>query len=114
MNSKKTIQNKIYLLLLLCGILGTMAAFAQETGNSGSNSTYHNQLFFNRFLINPTFSLVRENKSYLNLLHRNQYATFEDNRQNYFLGFSNKLNDHTAVGVGVYSQWSGVIQEFGF
>ena len=59
MNSKKTIQNKIYLLLLLCGILGTMAAFAQETGNSGSNSTYHNQLFFNRFLINPTFSLVQ-------------------------------------------------------
>ncbi len=114
MNSNKTIQNKIYLLLLLCGLLCTMAAFAQETNNAGSSSTYHNQLFFNRFLINPTFSLVRENKSYLNMLHRNQYATFEDNRQNYFLGFSNKLNENTAVGVGVYSQWSGVIQEFGF
>jgi type IX secretion system PorP/SprF family membrane protein len=58
--------------------------------------------------------LVRENKSYLNILHRNQYATFDDNSQNYFLGFSNKLNDHTAVGIGVYSQWSGVVQEFGF
>ncbi|CAN0596118.1 unnamed protein product, partial [Ectocarpus sp. 12 AP-2014] len=43
-----------------------------------------------------------------------QYATFDDNSQNYFLGFSNKLNDHTAVGIGVYSQWSGVVQEFGF
>lgn len=115
MNSNTTIQNKIYLLLLLCGLLCTMAAFGQETiSNNSSNSTYHNQLFFNRFLINPTFSLVRENKSYLNLLHRNQYATFEDNRQNYYLGFSNQLNDHTAVGVGIYSQWSGVIQEFGF
>ena len=79
-----------------------------------SNSTYHNQLFFNRFLINPTFSLVRENKSYLNILHRNQYATFEDNSQNYFLGFSNRLSENTALGIGVYSQWSGVIQEFGF
>ena len=65
-------------------------------------------------MINPTFSLVRENKSYINILHRNQYATFEDNDQNYFLGFSNKLDDRTALGISVYSQWSGVVQEFGF
>lgn len=58
--------------------------------------------------------MVRENKSYLNILHRNQYATFEDNSQNYFLGFSNRLNENTALGIGIYSQWSGVIQEFGF
>lgn len=82
--------------------------------NLETKSTYHNQLYFNRFFINPTFSLVRENKTYLNILHRNQYTSFEDNRQNYFLGFSNKLNDHTALGIGVYSQWSGVVQEFGF
>ena len=30
-----------------------------------------NLLKFNRFLINPTFSTVREDKSYINLLHRN-------------------------------------------
>lgn len=77
-------------------------------------SPFHNQLFFNRFLINPTFSLVRENKSYLNILHRNQYAAFEDNVQNYFLGFSNKLNERTALGIGLYGQWEGVMQEFGF
>jgi len=57
---------------------------------------------------------VRENKSYINILHRNQYATFEDNNQNYFLGFSNKLNENAALGISVYSQWSGVVQEFGF
>ena len=97
-------------------VLSIPVAMAQETENasSGSKNTYHNQLFFNRFLLNPTFSLVRENKSYLNILHRNQYATFEDNSQNYFLGFSNKLNERTALGIGIYSQWSGVIQEFGF
>jgi type IX secretion system PorP/SprF family membrane protein len=96
-------------------VLGNLSALSQERSNNlASSSTYHNQMFFNRFLINPTFSLVRENKSYLNILHRNQYATFEDNTQNYFLGFSNKLNERTAVGIGVYSQWSGVVQEFGF
>ncbi|MGO4919605.1 PorP/SprF family type IX secretion system membrane protein [Maribacter spongiicola] len=105
--------NSFLIALFLLALVQTVKG--QETNaNLGSSSTYHNQLFFNRFFINPTFSLVRENKSYLNILHRNQYATFDDNSQNYFLGFSNKLNDHTAVGIGVYSQWSGVVQEFGF
>ncbi len=95
--------------------LSIQTTYSQEVNPAPSSSnSYHNQLFFNRFLINPTFSLVRENKSYLNILNRNQYATFEDNYQNYYVGFSNKLNDHTAVGIGVYSQWSGVIQQFGF
>ena len=91
---------------------------SQQTGEPEGDfkvkSPFHNQLFFNRFLINPTFSLVRENKSYLNILHRNQYATYEDNIQNYYLGFSNKLNERTALGIGVYGQWEGVVQEFGF
>ncbi|SDE62823.1 type IX secretion system membrane protein, PorP/SprF family [Pricia antarctica] len=103
------------MLLLFCAVLGLQSSFGQEQAPSlGTKSTYQNQLFFNRYLINPTFSLVRENKSYINILHRNQYATFEDNDQNYFLGFSNKLNDRTALGISVYSQWSGVVQEFGF
>lgn len=115
MSCNTTILNKILLLITFFVVLGNQASYGQETiSNLSSSGTYHNQLFFNRFLINPTFSLVRENKSYLNILHRNQYASFEDNSQNYFLGFSNKLNDHTALGIGIYSQWSGVIQEFGF
>ncbi len=96
-------------------MLTVAAAPAQEVAPAqGSRNPFHNQLFFNRFMINPTFSLVRENKSYLNVLLRNQYAAFEDNNQNYFLGFSNKLDENTALGLGIYGQWSGVIQEFGF
>ncbi len=108
-------QNRLYLLFLVFTMLCNGIAYSQEaTPNIGNNNSYHNQLYFNRFFINPTFSLVRENKSYLNILHRNQYTTFEDNRQNYYLGFSNKLNENTALGIGVYSQWAGVVQEFGF
>lgn len=107
--------NKIYSLLVLAFLFSLQTVFSQETvSDFSSKTTYHNQLFFNRFLINPTFSLVREEKSYLNILHRNQYSTFEDNNQNYFIGFSNKLNKNTALGLGLYSQWSGVVQEFGF
>lgn len=102
-------------LVICCFILSKQSIQAQEVNSSpSSNDNYHNQLFFNRYLINPTFSLVRENKSYLNILHRNQYTTFEDNNQNYYLGFSNLINENTALGIGVYSQWSGVVQQFGF
>jgi type IX secretion system PorP/SprF family membrane protein len=115
MNCNTTIIRNVLVLKVFCLILFNQAAYSQEAiSDLSTNTAYHNQLFFNRFLINPTFSLVRENKSYLNILHRNQYATFEDNNQNYFLGFSNKFNENTALGIGVYSQRVGVIQEFGF
>ncbi|MGB5822192.1 MAG: type IX secretion system membrane protein PorP/SprF [Saonia sp.] len=119
MNRNVAITKKVLPVTLFCLALCTHVTYGQETGPETNtdfslNSPFHNQLFFNRFLINPTFSLVRENKSYLNILHRNQYALFEDNFQNYYLGFSHKLNDHTALGIGVYEQRAGVIQEFGF
>lgn len=115
METINKIAVRIAYFFILATTIGSMSVHGQEAKTEiATSGAYHNQLFFNRFLINPTFSLVRENKSYLNILHRNQYATFDDNSQNYFLGFSNKLNDHTAVGIGVYSQSTGVIQEFGF
>ncbi|WP_299163301.1 PorP/SprF family type IX secretion system membrane protein [uncultured Eudoraea sp.] len=115
MNCNTTNIKKVFVLKVFCLILCIQASYGQEAiSDLSTNTAYHNQLFFNRFLINPTFSLVRENKSYLNILHRNQYAAFEDNNQNYYLGFSNKFNEHTALGIGVYSQRIGVIQEFGF
>jgi type IX secretion system PorP/SprF family membrane protein len=104
-------------ILMLFAINSPQRIQAQQGTNPENfrvKSPFHNQLFFNRFLINPTFSLVRENKSYLNIMHRNQYASFEDNIQNYYLGFSNKMNERTALGIGVYGQWEGVVQEFGF
>lgn len=115
METKNNIAVRIAYFFILGTTIGCTQLHGQEAKTEiATSGAYHNQLFFNRFLMNPTFSLVRENKSYLNILHRNQYATFDDNSQNYFLGFSNKLNDHTALGIGVYSQSTGVIQEFGF
>ncbi len=114
MNCRDAIFKKVLLLVLFCIVLCNGAVFSQEANsNFNSSTSYHNQLVYNRFLIHPAFSLVRENKSYVNVLHQNQYATFNDNNQNYFLGFGNKLNDNTAMGLGVYSHRAGVVQEFG-
>ena len=113
MDLKKNYHNGLMGLILVTLLMSSILS-AQEQTPQNTRDPFHNQLFFNRFLINPTFSLVRENKSYLNVLLRNQYAGFEDNNQNYFLGFSNKLDENTALGLGIYGQWSGIMQEFGF
>ena len=75
---------------------------------------FQNLLKFNRFLINPTFSQVREDKSYINFFHRNQSAVFNDNAHNYFLSYSNRLNERTGFGISAYSQQQGVISNLGF
>jgi len=72
-----------------------------------------NLLKFNRFLINPTFSTVRENKSYINLLHRNQSVTFDDNNQTYFLSYSGRMNDRTGLGLSLYTQREGIVSNYG-
>ncbi len=72
-----------------------------------------NLLKYNRFLINPTFSTVREDKSYVNLLHRNQSVSFDDNNQTYFLSYSGRISDRTGLGLSLYTQRVGIITNFG-
>ncbi len=72
-----------------------------------------NLLKYNRFLINPTFSTVREDVSYINLLHRNQSVQFNDNNQNYFLSYSGRVSDRTGLGLSLYSQREGTLSNFG-
>ncbi|MBD1260042.1 type IX secretion system membrane protein PorP/SprF [Maribacter polysiphoniae] len=72
-----------------------------------------NLLKYNRFLINPTFSTVREDVSYINLLHRNQSVQFDDNNQNYFLSYSGRISDRTGLGLSLYSQREGTVSNFG-
>ncbi len=72
-----------------------------------------NLLKFNRFLINPTFSTVREDKSYVNLLHRNQSVSFDDNNQLYFLSYSGRVNDRTGLGLSLYTQREGILSNYG-
>ncbi len=72
-----------------------------------------NLLKFNRFLINPTFSTVREDKSYINLLHRNQSVQFQDNDQTYFLSYSGRIGDRSGLGLSLYNQSLGPISNIG-
>ncbi|MCL6266634.1 PorP/SprF family type IX secretion system membrane protein [Flagellimonas myxillae] len=72
-----------------------------------------NLLKFNRFLINPTFSTVREDKSYVNLFHRNQSVSFDDNNQVYFLSYSGRVSDRSGVGLSLFTNREGLFNNFG-
>ena len=85
----------------------------EETAYVSYNVPFQNLLKFNRFLINPTFSTVREDKSYINFFHRSQSAYFEDNYQNYFLSYSGRINDRTGLGISVYNQQEGLMSNIG-
>ncbi|WP_420322980.1 type IX secretion system membrane protein PorP/SprF [Flagellimonas sp.] len=104
----------VRLLLLLLPCLFFFESNAQE-GNPyvSYDVPFQNLLKFNRFLINPTFSAVREDKSYVNLFHRSQSANFNDNNQNYFLSYSGRLNDRVGLGLSLYNQQEGVISNLG-
>ncbi|WP_373019232.1 PorP/SprF family type IX secretion system membrane protein, partial [Muriicola sp.] len=104
---------RISLLLLVCALSFLGARAQEENPFITYDVPSQNLLKFNRFLINPTFSTVREDKSYINLLHRNQSVTFDDNNQTYFLSYSGRMNDRTGLGLSLYTQREGIISNYG-
>lgn len=72
-----------------------------------------NTLLLNRFMMNPTFSAVRENDSYITLYHRNQWIQFDDSPELYMLSYSGKYGERAGVGIGIYQQNLGIITSFG-
>ena len=99
----------VFLLTLLCSGL-----YAQEENPFLSfEAPSQNTVKFNRFLINPTFSTVREDKSYINLFHRNQLVSFDDNNQTYFLSYSGRIGDKSGVGLSLYTQRVGLFSNVG-
>ena len=97
------------LLLILLGLLGLPAVQGQEDNPFIAYEVpSQNLLKFNRFLINPTFSTVREDKSYINLLHRNQAVSFDDNNQSYFLSYSGRIGDRSGPGLSLSTQREGI------
>ncbi len=104
-------QPLIYILLFIMVL--TKVGAQEENPFVAYDVPAQNLLKFNRFLINPTFSTVREDKSYINLLHRNQSVSFDDNNQTYFLSYSGRIDDRSGLGLSLYTQREGIISNYG-
>lgn len=100
-----------YLLLFIMAL--TKISAQEESPFITYDVPSQNLLKYNRFLINPTFSTVREDNSYFNLLHRNQSVDFDDNNQAYFLSYSGRISDRTGLGLSLYTQQEGTVSNYG-
>lgn len=77
------------------------------------NVPTQNTLVFNRHLINPAFSFVKETDTYITLYHRNQWIEFNDSPELYMLSYSGKAGERSGAGIGLYQQNLGIITSFG-
>ncbi|WP_136468516.1 type IX secretion system membrane protein PorP/SprF [Flagellimonas onchidii] len=103
----------LYLLLILTLLAFTGLKGQEENPFVAYNVPSQNLVKFNRFLLNPTFSTVREDKSYINLFHRNQSVSFDDNNQVYFLSYSGRIGDRSGVGLSLFTNREGLFNNFG-
>ncbi len=88
-------------------------SLAQDLPIISINNPSHNSMLYNRFLLNPAFSFVRESDRNISLLSRNQWVTFDDSPKSYSLNYSGKLTDRKGFGLSVFKRTEGIMTSFG-
>jgi type IX secretion system PorP/SprF family membrane protein len=87
--------------------------YSQEDGVVSFTLPIRNSLKFNRYLINPTFSFVREQNPYISLYNKRQWTQFENAPQTYLFSYSGRFRENQAVAFGVFQQNYGILTTFG-
>jgi type IX secretion system PorP/SprF family membrane protein len=87
----------------------------QSQGNGGASFDIpsRNSLRFNKYIMNPTFSYVREDESFVTMYNKRQWIQFDDAPQTYFLNYSGRFRENNGIGVGLFQQNYGVFSSFG-
>ncbi|NND24599.1 MAG: PorP/SprF family type IX secretion system membrane protein [Flavobacteriaceae bacterium] len=105
---------KTQLLVLLLCFCATQFFFAQEDdGVVALSIPIRNSLTFNRYIINPTFSFVREQHKYISLYNKREWVQFDDAPLTYLASYSGRLGENMGAGFGLFQQNYGVLTTFG-
>uniref|UniRef100_UPI00261F84BD PorP/SprF family type IX secretion system membrane protein n=1 Tax=Flavobacterium sp. TaxID=239 RepID=UPI00261F84BD len=104
-----------FLLYILFILSLTQTTYSQEKtdGVVSFDIPGKYSLKFNKFIINPTFSFVREDESFISILNRRQWTSFEDTPQMYLFSYSGKFRDDNGVAFSVFQRNQGIISSFG-
>ena len=103
--------NKYALIILLLFI--KTATFSQDNAIAAFDLPLNNNFKFNKYLINPTFSFVREDNALISFYNRRQWNGFEGAPQVYFINYSSRMSDNSSAAIGLYQQNYGVFTNFG-
>ena len=94
----------------------TQMLYSQDTNEDGVVSfslPIRNSLKFNRYLINPAFSFVREQNAYISFYNKRQWVQFEDAPQTYLASYSSRFRENEAYAIGLFQQNYGLFTVFG-
>ncbi|MBF4483614.1 type IX secretion system membrane protein PorP/SprF, partial [Flavobacterium sp. CSZ] len=84
-----------------------------ENGVVSFSLPIRNSLKFNRYLINPTFSFVRETNAYASFYNKRQWVQFEDAPNTYLANYSGRFRENEAFAFGLFQQNYGLMTVFG-
>ena len=105
-------MKSIYLhiaLLLFCSI----PLWSQEDGVVSYNLPARNSMTFNKFLLSPTFSVVREYNQTISFTNKREWVQFNDSPSSFIFSYSGRLNDKSGFGAALYQQNFGVLTTYG-
>jgi type IX secretion system PorP/SprF family membrane protein len=87
--------------------------YSQEDGVVSFAIPVRNSLKYNRFIINPTFSFVREQNSYATIYNKRQWVQFDNAPLTYFASYSGRFLENEGIGIGLFQQNYGLLTTFG-
>ncbi len=109
-----------YFFLSIAFFIGTQQLlFSQETNPEKDNGVVsfsipiRNSLKFNKYLINPTFSFVREQSPMLSFYGKRQWMEFENAPQTFLFSYSGRFRENQGASLGLFQQNYGVLTTFG-
>ncbi|WP_445955610.1 PorP/SprF family type IX secretion system membrane protein [Yeosuana sp.] len=91
----------------------TQLFYAQNDGVVSHAIPVRNSLKFNKYIINPTFSFVREQNKYISIFNKREWVQFDNAPQTYLVSYAGRFSENSGIGVGLYQQNYGVLTSFG-
>jgi len=100
------------LILLLC-CTAQVCYPQQEDGVVGLELPIRNSLKFHRYVLHPTFSIVRQQDKYISINNKRELIQLGDAPSTYMANFSGRLTENIGGGIGLFQQNYGVLTTFG-
>ncbi|QLE03020.1 PorP/SprF family type IX secretion system membrane protein [Galbibacter sp. BG1] len=101
--------------LLTFGLLLMSYVLFSQVENRSATVDWRQQNLtkYNRFLVNPTFSIVRNDTKAVSFWSRIQWTGIDNSPQTYLLSYSGKVGERSGAGLGLYQQNLGLLTDSG-
>ncbi|MDB9755843.1 PorP/SprF family type IX secretion system membrane protein, partial [Winogradskyella sp.] len=106
-------MKKILLNIVLFFCITQISYCQEDDGVVSLALPIRNSLTFNRFVINPTFSFVREQSKFISIYNKREWVDFENAPLTYLASYSGRFGENIGAGLGLFQQNIGILTTFG-